>query len=107
MTQKNAFAQKATKPMDLRIQYFLPQHADCHKDSLNYRNLLKDSLTHDFDSAPLMLDSARLKERVLLDPGAPTMMRGVLVQQHAMMQNRFSSSACVLAMPWGMLRCLP
>ncbi len=49
--------------------------------------------THDFDSSPLMLASARLKESVLLEPGAPTMMRGILVQQHAMMQNMFSSSA--------------
>ena len=61
---------------------------------------------HILDSAPLRFERARLKERVLLEPGAPTMMRGVLVQQQAMMQKRFSIRALVLAMPRGILKCL-
>ena len=63
-------------------------------------------MAHILDSAPLRFDRARLKESVLLEPGAPTMIRGVLVQQQAMMLKRFSIRAFVFAMPRGMLKCL-
>ena len=58
---------------------------------------------HIFDSMPLNAAAARLKESVLLEPGSPTIISGVLVQQQAMMQKRFSFNAVVFAMPGGSL----
>ena len=59
--------------------------------------------TYIFDSIPLNAAAARLKESVLLEPGSPTIISGVLVQQQAMMQNRFSFKALVFAIPGGSL----
>ena len=56
-----------------------------------------------FDSMPLKAAAAKLKDSVLLEPGSPTIMSGVLVQQQAMMQNRFSFKAFVFAIPGGSL----
>ena len=58
---------------------------------------------HIFDSMPLNAAAARLKESVLLEPGSPTIISGVLVQQQAMMQKRFSFNAVVFAIPGGSL----
>ena len=52
---------------------------------------------------PLKAAAARLKESVLLEPGSPIIISGVLVQQQAMMQNRFSFKAVVFAIPGGSL----
>ena len=59
--------------------------------------------SHIFDSMPLNAAAARLKECVLLEPGSPTIISGVLVQQQAMMQKRFSFNALVFAIPGGSL----
>ena len=48
----------------------------------------------------------RLKESVFDDPGAPTMISGVLVTVQIIVANKFSFSASVLAMPVGKLRLL-
>ena len=58
--------------------------------------------TYKVDCLPLILSKVRLNDKVLLDPGGPVMIRGVLVQQHAIIQNMFSSKALVLATPLGM-----
>ena len=48
----------------------------------------------------------RLKESFFDDPGAPTMISGVLVIVQIMVANKFSFSASVLAIPSGNLRLL-
>jgi len=48
----------------------------------------------------------RLKESVFDDPGAPTMISGVLVTVQIIVANKFSFSASVLAMPVGRLSSL-
>ena len=63
--------------------------------------------THNVDCLPLMLSKVKLKDRVLLDPGGPVIIKGVLVQQHAMIQNIFSSRTLVLATPGGIHSLLP
>ena len=66
--------------------------------------------THDFaycfDSAPLRLDTVRLKDSVLDDPGAPTIIRGIFVTVQIIVANKFSFSASVFAMPVGKLSSL-
>jgi len=58
------------------------------------------------DSGPLRLDMVRLKDSVFDDPGAPTMISGVLVTVQIIVANKFSFSASVLAMPAGKLNSL-
>ena len=60
-------------------------------------------LMYIFDSLPLRVAAATLKESVLLEPGSPTIISGVLVQQQAIIQNKFSFKAFVFAMPGGSL----
>jgi len=62
--------------------------------------------TYCLDSGPLRLDMVRLKESVFDDPGAPTMISGVLVTVQIIVANKFSFSASVLAMPVGRLSSL-
>jgi len=61
---------------------------------------------YSLDSGPLRLDTVRLKDSVLDDPGAPTMISGVLVTVQIIVANKFSFNAPVLAMPGGKLRLL-
>ena len=48
----------------------------------------------------------KLKESVLDDPGAPTMINGVCVTVQTMVAKRFSFRAWVFAMPGGSSTCL-
>ena len=48
----------------------------------------------------------RLKESVFDDPGAPTMISGVLVTVQIIVANKFSFSASVFAIPVGKLSLL-
>ena len=65
-----------------------------------------DYATYSLDSEPLRLDMVRLKESVFDDPGAPTIISGVLVTVQIIVANKFSFSASVLAIPVGKLRLL-
>ena len=68
--------------------------------------LSKHNNPYCLDSGPLRLDIVRLKESVFDDPGAPTMIRGVLVTVQIIVANKFSFSASVLATPAGKLSSL-
>ena len=57
--------------------------------------------SYSLDSGPLRLDIVRLNESVFDDPGAPTMISGVLVTVQIIVANKFSFSASVLAIPVG------
>jgi len=61
---------------------------------------------YSLDSGPLRLDMVRLKDNVFDDPGAPTMISGVLVTVQIIVANKFSFRASVLAMPVGKLSLL-